>query len=305
MRKWVVGSGGLLGSALCAQLGDVFTSPGIPWTDPESASRTLRNALGDFVSLASSEADQAWAIYWTAGAAVVSSPEAQIALEEQVFQDFVTSVRSALPKDRGSFFLASSAGGVYAGSSNPPFSYSTPPEPVGSYGKGKLRLERFLETELADHSSVVIGRIANLYGPGQSLAKQQGLVFSLCRAAAHRQPLSIYVPMETLRDYIYVEDAAAQIDCFVQSAAPGVRQVVIASGEALSISSLIATAERVTGRRIPISAGENPSAKDQVLDLRLIPTALPIGCTVSRTDLPTGIRRTFNEVVRQPTVLQA
>lgn len=305
MRKWVVGSGGLLGSALWAQLGDVFTSPGIPWTNPESAKKALRDALADFASLVSSEADQAWAIYWTAGAAVVSSPEEQISLEEFVFQDFVTSVRSVLPEDRGRFFLASSAGGVYAGSVKPPFSDSTLPIPVGSYGKGKLRLERFLETELADHSSVVIGRIANLYGPGQSLGKQQGLVFSLCRSAAHRQPLSIYVPMETLRDYIYVEDAAAQIDCFVRSATPGVRHVIIASGEALSISSLIATAERVTGRRIPISAGESPSAKDQVLDLRLIPTTLPVGCTVSRTDLPTGIRRTFNEVVRQPAVLRA
>ena len=55
---------------------------------------------------------------------------------------------------------------------------------------------------------MVIGRIANLYGPGQDPTKAQGLVSQLCRAHLERRPTSIYVSLDTARDYLFVDDAA-------------------------------------------------------------------------------------------------
>ena len=58
---------------------------------------------------------------------------------------------------------------------------------------------------------MLIGRIANLYGPGQNMAKAQGLISQICRAHLSGQPLSIYVSLDTLRDYLFAPDAAALI----------------------------------------------------------------------------------------------
>ncbi len=54
---------------------------------------------------------------------------------------------------------------------------------------------------------MLIGRLSNLYGPGQSLSKPQGLISHVGRAALRREPVSIYVPLDTIRDYLFAADA--------------------------------------------------------------------------------------------------
>lgn len=299
MLTWIVGAGGLLGSALQRQIRELYNSGSIPWRESSAASTALSDHLEQFAAAVRESESQEWRIYWAAGASVVASSEAEVEREVRLFEDFVCNVRDRLPAPSGAFFLASSAGGVYAGSSSPPYGQDSIPQPISPYGMGKRQLEQCAAENLSSIGRLVIGRIANLYGPGQSMHKQQGLIYSMCRAAAHRQPLSIYVPLSTLRDYIFVDDAAAQIRCFVEKSPSGQHTVVIASGQATSISSLIAVTERVTHRRIPISSGDHHSARNQVLDLRLIPSSLPEGCTCPETDLATGIRRTFDAVIKQ------
>lgn len=301
MQQWVIGAGGLLGGSIQKQIEHPFQAADIPWNDATAALRVLLENLTRFSQQVAASQTSDWRIYWAAGAAVVSSQPQQIASEIDLFRKFVDSVADWLPEQTGRFFLASSAGGIFAGARDAPFRDSTSASPLGAYGRGKLAMELAAEETLAGFAPLIVGRIANLYGPGQDVTKQQGLVFSLCRAAAHRQPLSIYVPMETLRDYIYVDDAAAQIDCLVEACTGSIQRVNIASGNAVSIASLIGTVERVTRRRIPICAGIHPSAREQVLDLRIGPTTLPSSCNYAPTDLATGIKRTFNAVVRQPT----
>ena len=55
----------------------------------------------------------------------------------------------------------------------------------------------------------VLGRLANVYGPGQTLGKPQGLLSQLCLADATGRPLPVFVSMDTIRDYLYAGDAAA------------------------------------------------------------------------------------------------
>ena len=57
----------------------------------------------------------------------------------------------------------------------------------------------------------MIGRITNVYGPGQNLGKAQGLISQLGKAYLLRQPISLYVSLDTTRDYIFVDDCARMI----------------------------------------------------------------------------------------------
>ena len=114
---------------------------------------------------------------------------------------------------RGTLFLASSAGGVYAGSpARHPFDEESPVRAIAPYGHAKLAQEEHF-TGAADAGGVdlVLGRLSNLYGPGQNLSKPQGLVAHVGNAALRRQPISIYVPLDTIRDYLFVTDAARMV----------------------------------------------------------------------------------------------
>jgi UDP-glucose 4-epimerase len=53
--------------------------------------------------------------------------------------------------------------------------------------------------------------VPTLYGPGQDKRKPQGIISHLSRCLIHRRHVSIYVPLDTRRDYPFVDDCAHQI----------------------------------------------------------------------------------------------
>jgi UDP-glucose 4-epimerase len=157
---------------------------------------------------------------------------------------------------------------------------------------------------LASWIPVIIGRIANVYGPTQKPDKPQGLITQLCRAAAIRKPLNIYVPLETVRDYIYVDDVAEVIDGLVAhtleaGTPPGFTVEIIASGEAATISTVIRQVENVTHRHLPLGFADAPAAGRHARDLRLIRTPRVADLLPRPTPLPVGIRRTYDGLITQ------
>ena len=85
----------------------------------------------------------------------------------------------------GGLFVASSAGGVYAGSSDPPFTERSVPRPISPYGRQSWNTSVSATLWGEAHGiPVLIGRIANLYGPGQDMSKAQGLVSQLALTAS-------------------------------------------------------------------------------------------------------------------------
>jgi UDP-glucose 4-epimerase len=106
--------------------------------------------------------------------------------------------------------LASSAGGIYAGAPEVPLTERSPARPLSAYGEAKLRQEQALAhwAEGRPEVSTLVARIANLYGPGQRADKPQGLISQMSRCLIHRRPVHIYVPLDTVRDFVFVEDAA-------------------------------------------------------------------------------------------------
>jgi UDP-glucose 4-epimerase len=299
MLTWVIGGGGLLGGAVSRQSASTFAGSTVPWTSPGAAISVLETDLRRFASLVGGSG---WSVVWAAGSGVVASSPPELRSETRVMEGFAAALKDLRPSGEGSFFLASSAGGVYAGSSRPPFSEATSPHPLSSYGHAKLEQEGLADQLLGGAIPVIIGRLSNLYGPGQNVAKPQGLVSQLCLAAVTRRALNLFVPMDTARDYLYVDDAARMIVELVAGA--GRRQPertelrILASGRPISVGSVLRTVQLVAHRPIRIAAGRAPSSEAHAHDLRLRSDFSDHIARMATTPLPVGVKRVYDHTLR-------
>ncbi len=206
------------------------------------------------------------------------------------------------PASRGSIFYSSSAGGVYGGSLEPPFTEDSVPAPISPYGHFKLQAEAVVAATAARLSiSSLSGRIANLYGPGQKLSKMQGLISHLAKAQFSPAPASIFVSLDTVRDYIYVDDCAELIlDSleYLQSLGSPMQQMkILASGQAVTIGELLGHFHALAKAKPHVMLGQSASASLQGLDLRLQSTVWTHLDSRTLTPLPVGIDRTMRAVL--------
>ena len=307
---WVIGSGGLIGRSIAAAMasgtpsGSPFRPSGtVPWGDPDRAVAVLRTQLAEFARVTRS---QSWAIAWAAGAGTVSSDIGAMQAETRTLQGFLAALREATPDGPGALLLASSAGGLYGGCPDPPFDETDEPRPISAYGIEKLRQEDLARMAAAGRLTLILARFSNVYGPHQNLAKSQGLISRLALAAVTRQPVNLFVPLDTIRDYIHVDDAAAAaarwLDLAVERAiartAPEAEVRIIASGRATTVAELVGIASDIARRRIPVAMGTHASARLQAPDLRFIPSAPP-GERLPSMSLPVGIKTVVDAVLRQ------
>lgn len=296
LKTWVIGAGGLIGSAIARHRGvDSFAAVPIPWDTPDAAD-TLGAELERFVGWVGYAQ---WSIVWAAGAGVMHTSQDELEAERSVFEEFCLRLSHKAPPGQGGFYLISSAGGAYAGSAAPPFGVDTEPVPLNAYGTSKLAQEVIAETRLAGRVPVTIARVANAYGPGQKVTKRQGLVTELCLRSLLNQPATIFAPFTTLRDYVYVDDvAAAVVPDLLRMASPhsAPHQLrVIASGRSVSIAELLVLVERSTGR--PIGVRHTFTGDSHLLDLRLVGLTGPLFDGIGSTPLVVGISLVFQDLL--------
>ncbi len=267
----------------------------IRWSDPNLAERDLTAGLQKLVEGEDERAE----IYWCAGKAVTSSPVAQLAAEVATFEGFLDSILALPPRrrERLSVFLASSVGGAYAAAILPPFSEFTPTAPISEYGKAKLRMEAALTVATAQGGfRSFIARITNLYGPGQDLAKGQGLLSVIVASYVTRRPVRIFVPLDTLRDYIYEDDCARVIDAGttrVGDERAGTTVVkIVGAMTAVSIGAILGENTKLRRRRPPVILGQS-DASGQAYDLRVRSEVWTDLDSLVRTTLPEGLDRIF------------
>lgn len=298
----VVGARGLLGKAvtrgLVAQQRPVDAAR-VTWADP-------RTAVDDLLAAVTSTAvahGADWDLLWCAGSAVTGATPEQTQVEVATFTSFVDRLLDRADARPRGMFLASSAGGVYAGVDDPPFTELTTPRPLAPYGHAKLRLEEQAARLAAAGTPVLVGRISNLYGPGQNLQKEQGLISRLCRAHLLRDPASIYVSLDTIRDYLFVDDCAALVLDGMEllheradrhGGAPVVK--ILASQQSATIGALLGACRQVFGPRIPVTLGTSALAGRQARDLRFRSVVWPELDRRSLTTLPHGIHATAEDL---------
>ena len=212
---WVLGKGGLLGSAIYDSLlreEQIIYSPKdkFNWTDESSILGQIEKSVDEFANTLTD--GQHWHIYWAAGVGTMHSTVPELLLETKIISRLTQLIHSnkILNSVRGCFNFASSAGAVYAGSTELILNETTPVLPMNAYGFEKVKQEELLMAFGRENLGIgiVISRLSTLYGPGQAFGKGQGLIAEIARRILKNQHASIYVPFDTIRDYIYSFDAA-------------------------------------------------------------------------------------------------
>ena len=107
--------------------------------------------------------------------------------------------------------------------------------------------------------------------------------------------------LDTLRDYLYVADAAAMVVASlarVEAEPPGTAVTkILASGRAVSVAALIGESGRVFRRRPRLAT--RTDGPTQARDLRLRSVVWPELDALARTSLLVGLRATADDLGRQ------
>ena len=305
---WVIGARGLLGSAVQRVLHErgrrQIMTASIPWGDEGEAIRAFDAAADEFATRA---AGRPWEVAWCAGTGVPATPPEVLDAETRVLGGALDALArrvGATLGPEGAFFLASSAGAVYAGSPRPPYDELSPVVPLGYYGTTKLAQEELVR-RFSEATGVgsLIGRISNLYGPGQNLEKPQGLISQLCRAHLTGQPISIYVSMDTIRDYLFVNDCAAKVldglDLLSHHRGSGESVTkILASQQPITLGALLGECRRVFRRPPRVVLASSHLSSVQARDLRLGSVVLPVIDRRASTTIRSGISATVEDLSR-------
>lgn len=306
---WVLGGGGLLGSHLLAAIAaegpDIIRwnpgPSGIPWGDPVGALESLSKQASLFSEEVLSTPGE-WMVLWCAGSGVVGSPTKELEAETICLARLLALLAEKLPDRPGKVLLASSAGGVYGGNQEQPLSESSACRPVSDYGRNKLAQEDlFLHwAKGMPRVSTLVARISNLYGPGQHLEKPQGLIAHISRSILHHLPVHIYVPLDTQRDYFYVEDCARALLHGLQRLGRASRENVVKifhSGENTTIAGVIGAFTRIVKGHPRIICSTSSVGAQQPLQLCFRSGVWPDLDRMRRTDLTVGIQRVHHHLL--------
>jgi len=257
---WVIGSGGMLGKALFAELVQSehrLFNPAIQfnWSDPNVAREQLKQVTARF----SSQAEKgSWKIYWAAGTGNMHSSKEELQVETTLLEILISSLLhdTNLNLNAGTFVFASSAGAIYAGAPEGIITESTDPTPINAYGRTKLAQESLINklNKSGQGATVIACRISTLYGFKAKDGKQQGLIAEMVRRILTNEVVHIYVPLETMRDYISVNNAAKQMieakELFEKT--PGIHLKIIASGVSSSVAQILTIVKGMCKRNLRV-----------------------------------------------------
>ena len=297
---WVIGGGGLLGTALRQSLHRQGAALFIPqtrlvWPDPSVLFAQLEAAVQSFAAQAAQNAG--WKIYWAAGVGSMGSVASTLALETKALSTVLLAIEHSptLLGRPGKIVFSSSAGAIYAGSRDRIITESSAAAPTTPYAMEKLKQEGLIAAFSLSNPlcGALVARLSTVYGPGQAAGKQQGLLTHIARRIVRNQLIQIYVPFDTIRDYIAVADAANAVVCATSTlqarAAPLVK--IFASEQPTTIAEIISIFRRTSRRspRIVTSASRQSALYSRRMLFRSeIETPQP---DIPATRLPVGIAR--------------
>lgn len=144
-------------------------------------------------------------------------------------------------------------------------------KPITIYDLHKLMAENYLKYYVSQGIvKGVVLRLANLYGPGpKSSSPDRGVLNLMIRRALAGETLTVYGKGNSLRDYIYVEDAArAFLESALNIERTNGQHFVIGSGQGYSIAEAMnLVSDRIalrTGKRVPVTHIDPPSPQSPI-----------------------------------------
>lgn len=227
-------------------------------------------------------------ILWSAGAAGFHSTQEQVRREMLTFEHALDHVETLRIEHTVRAWLLSSVGGLFEGSRL--ISDATKVLPRRPYGELKLAQEQRLTQRLGADASRII-RLTSVYGylrPGV----RAGVVATLVANGVQQRVTTISGRMDTLRDYVWVEDLATRLIQQFHDDAPAMRSpAILASNIPRSLTQIRVIVERVLRRKVYISCAlEANNAADMTVGRgssieRLPPDALELNVRRIYADL--------------------
>ena len=265
---WVIGAGGLLGGALARALeqqGDTdlhAVEQDLAWGRNELLALQWDREVAAFAK--TSAGAGRWLLVWAAGVSSMSSDASILSVESRAL-DLLLERLMAEPVLRttpGCLVLASSAGAIYGQSREDVICEASAVAPGTAYALHKLAQEGKIRRVVEARSgwTALLARYSTLYGPGQSRDKAQGLISQFARRIVANEVVHIYVPLDTIRDYIFVDDAAERTLAVLRDVRgrPGfVVLKIIAAEQATSIAQLVGVLRRVSRRPVRLVTSVN------------------------------------------------
>ena len=326
--SWVIGRGGLLGQSVERAMDEAMhhrvwgaqadtsgatdgsgghlwhPAEPIDWSSAGAGAEDLRRRAAEFLG---EVGDRRWSVAWCAGAGVTGSSAGALKLELAALRETLDALATAQDGRKGDFFFASSAGGVYAGVGAPPYDELSAVRPLAAYGQAKLDGEALVTAwSRQTGTPSLIGRIANVYGPGQNLGKAQGLISQICRSHLTGQPLSVYVSLDTLRDYLFAPDCGRLIASGLvrlrqedPTTEASVVTKILASQRAITIGAVLGEVRRIFKSAPRIVLGASAVSGMQARDLSLRSRVWPDLDRNSLTPFPVGVATTAADLLRR------
>jgi UDP-glucose 4-epimerase len=306
MYSWVIGRGGLLGASVekCLRSSSTVYEPRnrFNWNDPVACAVDLQQEVEQFGQIV---ANKSWSIYWCAGIGTVAASEEVLRNETVILEHFLAAIKNSrgLRCDLGHLFYSSSAGGLYAGVMSLPITEQSEIAPHSSYGWQKLKNEEMFGVFACEQGvRMLLGRIANLYGPNQNRSKGQGLITTICQSYILRKPANIFVGLDTVRNYIYVDDAAQSIvrsmNAVSRQPSGSVEMKIIASKQNLTISAVLKDCQSALGSAPSIVLSRSLNQAAYPPDLRMKSVHIPNGDDYEPTPLVVGVHRVYQSLLQ-------
>ena len=131
--------------------------------------------------------------------------------------------------------------------------------PLSPYGIQKLAMEHYLRTACEQGwLRATVLRISNAYGELLVAERRQGLIGVAMARVLAGQAVKVFGPVETVRDYVHVEDVARAFGLALEErkAAGAFRVFNIGAGVGHSVAEVLELIGRVTGREVRLERSD-------------------------------------------------
>ena len=186
----------------------------------------------------------------------------------------------------------SSGGTVYGTPDINPVTEAAYTAPLSYYGAGKVALESFLHAfSVAGHTATIL-RPSNIYGPGQPLRTGFGLIRTLLEHARNGTAAEIWGDGESVRDFIYIEDAVEACSRFIDLPLDS-STYNLGNGIGYTVNQVLAHIETVCGSRVQALYRPTRQADVRAVVLDTSHLENKLGWR-PQTNLAEGLRRTWD-----------